>query len=198
MAHTDLNMDNQWLPFTPNRTFRQEIEMENLALIAQVQSYTAIALGLIIGLGAASLARFVHHHLPHAKIRVVEIAPAVVAAARPGVQNLSKNTIPEANRLVRDLRSSPPHPLVVNTHSSAMLAAMAARLVPGLGSRTSLFVHDFQWRSLDHIFSRLAGARILVPHRVVLDRLGYLNPWYLPDADAGQPVRFEVQLIGVL
>ena len=26
--------------------------MENLALIAQVQSYTAIALGLIIGLGA--------------------------------------------------------------------------------------------------------------------------------------------------
>lgn len=37
---------------------------------------------LIIGLGAASLARFVHHHLPQAKIRVVEIAPAVVAAAR--------------------------------------------------------------------------------------------------------------------
>ena len=37
---------------------------------------------LIIGLGAASLTRFVHHHLPQAKIRVVEIAPAVVAAAR--------------------------------------------------------------------------------------------------------------------
>jgi spermidine synthase len=37
---------------------------------------------LIIGLGAASLARFVHHHLPQAKIRVVEISPAVVAAAR--------------------------------------------------------------------------------------------------------------------
>lgn len=93
-----------------------------------------------------------------------------------------------ALRLVRDLRGSPPHPLVVNTHSSAMLAAMAARLVPGLGSRTSLFVHDFQWRSLDHIVSRLAGARILVPHRVVLDRLGYLNPWYLPDAEAHSPV----------
>ena len=28
---------------------------------------------LIIGLGAASLVRFVHHHLPQAKIRVVEI-----------------------------------------------------------------------------------------------------------------------------
>lgn len=37
---------------------------------------------LIIGLGAASLARFIHHHLPQARIRVVEIAPAVVAAAR--------------------------------------------------------------------------------------------------------------------
>ena len=24
MAPTDLNMDNQWLPFTPNRTFRQD------------------------------------------------------------------------------------------------------------------------------------------------------------------------------
>ncbi len=24
MAHTDLNMDNQWLPFTPNRSFRQD------------------------------------------------------------------------------------------------------------------------------------------------------------------------------
>ena len=24
MAHTDFNMDNQWLPFTPNRTFKQD------------------------------------------------------------------------------------------------------------------------------------------------------------------------------
>ncbi|MFT3758359.1 spermidine synthase [Thauera sp.] len=37
---------------------------------------------LIIGLGAASLAKFVHHHCPQARIRVVEIAPAVVVAAR--------------------------------------------------------------------------------------------------------------------
>ena len=28
----------------------------------------------------------------------------MVADARPGVQNLSKNTLPEANRLIRDLR----------------------------------------------------------------------------------------------
>jgi len=29
---------------------------------------------------------------------------AMIADARPGVQNFSKNTLPEANRLVRDLR----------------------------------------------------------------------------------------------
>ncbi|TAH47908.1 MAG: spermidine synthase [Betaproteobacteria bacterium] len=37
---------------------------------------------LIIGLGAASLAKFVYHHCPQARIQVVEIEPAVVAAAR--------------------------------------------------------------------------------------------------------------------
>ncbi len=37
---------------------------------------------LIIGLGAASLAKFAYHHRPQARIRVVEIAPSVVAAAR--------------------------------------------------------------------------------------------------------------------
>ncbi len=37
---------------------------------------------LIIGLGAASVAKFLHHHCPHAGIDVVEIAPQVVAAAR--------------------------------------------------------------------------------------------------------------------
>ncbi len=36
--------------------------------------------------------------------RAADNLDAVVADARPGVQNLSKNTIPEANRLVRDLR----------------------------------------------------------------------------------------------
>ena len=37
---------------------------------------------LIIGLGAASLAKFVYHHCPQARIKVVEIAPSVIAAAR--------------------------------------------------------------------------------------------------------------------
>jgi phospholipid/cholesterol/gamma-HCH transport system substrate-binding protein len=36
--------------------------------------------------------------------RTAETLDAVVAEARPGLQNFSKNTLPEANRLVRDLR----------------------------------------------------------------------------------------------
>jgi spermidine synthase len=37
---------------------------------------------LQVGLGSASLTRFLHHHRPDAKLTVIEIAPAVVAAAR--------------------------------------------------------------------------------------------------------------------
>jgi spermidine synthase len=37
---------------------------------------------LLIGLGAASLTRFLYRHYPHAHLTVVEIEPAVVAAAR--------------------------------------------------------------------------------------------------------------------
>ncbi|HRP73995.1 MAG TPA: fused MFS/spermidine synthase [Rhodocyclaceae bacterium] len=37
---------------------------------------------LLIGLGAASLTRFLYHHCPHTRLHVVEIDPRVVAAAR--------------------------------------------------------------------------------------------------------------------
>ena len=37
---------------------------------------------LLIGLGAGSMAKFVHHHLPEARCTVVEIAPEVHAVAR--------------------------------------------------------------------------------------------------------------------
>lgn len=37
---------------------------------------------LLIGLGAASLTKFLHRHRPQARLTVVEIEPAVVAAAR--------------------------------------------------------------------------------------------------------------------
>ena len=36
--------------------------------------------------------------------RSAENLDAIVADARPGVQNFSKNTLPEVNKLVRDLR----------------------------------------------------------------------------------------------
>lgn len=37
---------------------------------------------LVIGLGAASVAKFLYHHCPRTRIRVVEIEPRVIAAAR--------------------------------------------------------------------------------------------------------------------
>lgn len=37
---------------------------------------------LMVGLGGGSVAKFVHHHLPEARIRVLEIDPQVVAIAR--------------------------------------------------------------------------------------------------------------------
>ncbi|MDO9600400.1 MAG: spermidine synthase [Azoarcus sp.] len=37
---------------------------------------------LLIGLGAASLTKFIYHHCPQSRIQVVEIASSVVAAAR--------------------------------------------------------------------------------------------------------------------
>ncbi|MBD5803977.1 Spermidine synthase [Azoarcus sp. Aa7] len=37
---------------------------------------------LVIGLGAASLTRFLHHHCPQTRTQVIEIEPRVVAAAR--------------------------------------------------------------------------------------------------------------------
>jgi spermidine synthase len=37
---------------------------------------------LVIGLGAASLTRFIYHHCPQSRMQVVEIEPRVVAAAR--------------------------------------------------------------------------------------------------------------------
>ena len=40
------------------------------------------ASALVIGLGAASIARFLYHHCPATRIEVVEIEPRVVAAAR--------------------------------------------------------------------------------------------------------------------
>ncbi len=55
-------------------------EMMSGLLLRDTESWPRSA--LVIGLGAASLVRFLHRHCPQTAIQVVEIAPAVVAAAR--------------------------------------------------------------------------------------------------------------------
>lgn len=89
-----------------------------------------------------------------------------------------------ALRLAADLMRRKPDAVLVNTLASARLAAMAAKLVPGLGPRCHLYVHDFLWQGLDGIVARLAGARFIVPHAVVAERIGYLHPFYLRADDA--------------
>jgi spermidine synthase len=49
---------------------------------------------LLIGLGAASLTKFLYRHRPQAKLTVVEIEPAVVAAARQFFK------LPETGRVI--------------------------------------------------------------------------------------------------
>ncbi len=89
-----------------------------------------------------------------------------------------------ALRLAADLARRQPDAVLVNTLAGARLAAMAAKLLPGLGPRCHLYVHDFLWRDLDGILARLAGARLIVPHPVVARRTGYLHPFYLDADDA--------------
>jgi glycosyltransferase involved in cell wall biosynthesis len=72
-----------------------------------------------------------------------------------------------------------PQAIVLNTHRSALIAAMAARFARSLAHRCHLYVRDFFWQDLDFIFSRLAGARLLVPHVAVMQRLGYLKPLHV-------------------
>jgi glycosyltransferase involved in cell wall biosynthesis len=72
-----------------------------------------------------------------------------------------------------------PQALLINTHSSALVAAMAAKWIKNLGQRCHLYVRDFLWRDLDFIFHRLQGARVIAPSRVVEKRIGYLKPFFL-------------------
>jgi len=55
-------------------------EMMSGLLLRDAEEWPRTA--LVIGLGAASLVRFLHHHCPQTRIQVVEIEPRVVAAAR--------------------------------------------------------------------------------------------------------------------
>lgn len=83
-----------------------------------------------------------------------------------------------AMRLVCDYERYRPTAILVNTNTSAIVAAMAAKIIPELGGVSHLYVRDFLWTHLGLIFSRLRGARVLVPSQAVLDRYGYLVPFY--------------------
>ena len=84
--------------------------------------------------------------------------------------------------LLADFRREMPDAVLVNTHASALLCAIMARFAPELAERSFLFVRDFQWQDLDHLFDRLPRARVLVPNEVVAERTGYLFPFHVgPD-----------------
>jgi glycosyltransferase involved in cell wall biosynthesis len=84
-----------------------------------------------------------------------------------------------ALRLAFDCWRYPQAKLLINTAASAHVAAMAAKFIPGLGHRCHIYVRDFLWNDLDYIFGRLRGAKVFVPSAVVVERLGYLTPFYL-------------------
>jgi glycosyltransferase involved in cell wall biosynthesis len=103
---------------------------------------------------------------------------ARLVRAWPSTQNLWGRRL-AAMRLIADVRRYHPQAVLVNTHSSALVAAMAAKFMKDLGRLSTLYVRDFLWRDLDFIFDRLQGARILTPSQVVTQRIGYLNPFYM-------------------
>ena len=80
-----------------------------------------------------------------------------------------------ALEFVRDRKAT----LLINTHRSALVVAMAAKFVPDLGQRCHIYVRDFLWYDLEYIFARLRGAQLIFPSSVVADRPGYLAPEYL-------------------
>ncbi len=73
-----------------------------------------------------------------------------------------------------------PSAVLANTGVSARILAAATRWLPGLGARSFIYVRDFLWQNLGQVLQPLAGATILVPHQVVLQRIGYLEPFVAP------------------
>lgn len=73
-----------------------------------------------------------------------------------------------------------PQAVLANTVQSARILAAAARWLPDLRTRSHVYVRDFQWADLPGLLARLAGATVLVPHEVVLQRPDYLEPHVAP------------------
>lgn len=82
-------------------------------------------------------------------------------------------------RLVADCLLHPDAAILINTNTSARIAAMSAKFMPSLGKRCYIYIRDFLWQDLDYIFSRLPELMIFLPSASVTKRLGYINPFYL-------------------
>jgi len=142
--------------------------------------------------GAERSIEIVLRHLP-ADLRVVIFAQSNAHRERllqPGTlpanarlihvrtsQNTAGRRIAALQLLLAFLRHRP-DAILLNTHRSALIAAMAARFVRPLARRCHLYVRDYLWQDLDFIFTRLPGAPILLPSSVVMQRQGYLSPMH--------------------
>lgn len=156
---------------------------------------------LSIATGYGGAERSIETMLPHfpsdIEVRVYAAHPEHIRQlSRPGLlpPNVKLICLPEKNsiannrmamlRLSADYLRYRPKAILVNTHMSALIAAMVAKLIPDFGRRCHLFVRDFLWEDLDYIFGRLSGAKVLMPSAVVGERIGYLNPFYFSPSDA--------------
>ena len=83
-------------------------------------------------------------------------------------------------RLITLYMQLQPSAILANTVFSARILAAAARCVPNIAARSFVYVRDFLWPDLDQILPALPGATILVPHRAVPLRPGYLEPFVVP------------------
>ena len=82
-------------------------------------------------------------------------------------------------RLVVDCLLHPDASILINTNTSARIAAMSAKFIPSLGKRCCVYIRDFLWQDLDYVFSRLSGLRVFLPSVSVTQRLGYINPFFI-------------------
>jgi len=73
-----------------------------------------------------------------------------------------------------------PAVVLANTERSARLVAWVARVWPGAGPSTWIYVRDFMWRVLPEVMCGLPRAGVLVPSPAVMAKAGYLQPWVEP------------------
>ena len=65
---------------------------------------------------------------------------------------------------------------LVNTYDSACLLSSARRILPAIDRNAFLYVRDFCWPGIARLLTSLPGAKVIVPHEVVLEREKHLTP----------------------